>query len=321
MKDMVINRFKKINITEYLSILAVVILVIFFTANNKNFLNAANIKNILSDMAPLLVVGLGVTLVLLVGSIDLSIGAIVSASAVILAVLLPTYGFTAYIAAIVFGVFAGFINGVLYTKLKIPSFISTLGTMSVWQSVAYIISKGAPIQIQVRNWKFINWGKISFNFVPLILIIALILFAIIFVIQRRTKLGKYVFAIGGNERTSRIAGINIDWIKIWVFSITGLCCAIAGILLAVKLKSGVPTVGIPLTLLGIAAVVLGGTSLSGGKGSVAGTLIGVTLVVIIQNGMNIIGVDVFWQQIIFGLLIILAVLLTTDRRGRDTVIK
>lgn len=321
MKDIEISRIKKVDISEYSSILAVVILVIFFTLNNGNFLSAFNINNILTDMAPLLAVGLGVTFVLLIGSIDLSIGAIVSVSAILLAMLIPDYGYWAYLIAIAFGILAGFLNGILYTKLKIPSFISTLGTMSVFQSFAYIISDGEPIQIEVKDWKFISFEKFDIGIIPSIYIVTLILFALMYMIQKKTKLGKYLYAIGGNERSSRIAGINVDRIKILVFTLSGLCCSIGGILLAIKLKSGVPTVGVPITLMGIATVVLGGTSLTGGKGSVVRALVGVTLVLVIQNGMSIMGVDAFWQQIIFGFLIILAVLLTTDRRGRDTVIK
>jgi len=321
MKVLEMNRIKKLNISEYSSIFAVVALVIFFSLNNGNFLSAFNINSILIDMAPLLAVGLGVTFVLLIGSIDLSIGAIVSVSAVLLSLLITDYGYWAYLVAIAFGLFAGLINGILYTKLKIPSFISTLGTMSIFQSFAYILSKGEPVQIGVQDWKFISFEKFDIGIIPSVFIVTLILFAFMYLIQRKTKLGKYLYAIGGNERSSKIAGINVDRIKILVFTLSGLCCSIGGILLAIKLKSGVPTVGVPITLMGIATVVLGGTALTGGKGSVIRAVIGVTLVLVIQNGMSIMGVDAFWQQIIFGLLIILAVLLTTDRSGRDTIIK
>jgi ribose/xylose/arabinose/galactoside ABC-type transport system permease subunit len=315
------NPKDKISIMDYISCLSLIALVILFTSINKNFLNAINISNLLTDLAPLLAIGCGVTFVLLIGSIDLSIGAIASCSAVLLTVLLPKVGIMAYLITLIYGMTAGFINGVIYTKVKIPSFIATLGAMSVWQSVAYVLSKGAPLQIKVPEWGYIAWVKIKFGVFSLPLIISLIVLAIFYIVQTKTKLGKHAFAIGANERAARIAGVNTTLIKIGVFSICGLCSALSGIFLAAKLKSGIPTVGEPFTLMAVAAVALGGTSLSGGKGGVIGTILGVALVIVIQNGMNFIAVDALWQQIVFGILIILAVYITTDRKGRNIVIK
>ena len=311
----------RLNFMDYVSLLSIVILVIVFTIINKNFLSLYNIKNLLADMAPLLVMGCGVTMVLLIGSIDLSIGSICSCASVIFAVTLPTWGVLSYIWVILFGLFAGFINGLVYTKVKIPSFIATLGAMSVWQSAAYVLSHGAPIQIGLKHWNFINWAKIKIGFMPLVLLVALSLVAITYTIQHYTKLGKYIYAIGANERGARIAGVKINRTKILVFMICGLGCALMGILLSAKLKSGIPTVGESFTLMAVAAVALGGTSLSGGKGSVLGTIIGVAVVIIIQNGMQVVGVDTFWQQVVFGIIVILAVYLTVDRSSRHISIK
>lgn len=320
MKSIVINK-KKLNISNYINIISIVLLLILFTAINKNFLSIVNIKNLLTDISPLLVMACGVTFVLLLGSIDLSIGAICSCSAVIFAILLPQHGYMAYIVAIVFGIIAGFLNGIIFTKVKIPSFIATLGTMSVWQSLAYIISDGAPLQIKIKHWGFLEWAKIKVGIVPMTLIVALVILFVFYIVQKNTKLGKYSYAIGANERAARLAGVSIDLVKLFVFTINGLCCALAGIFLSVKLKSGIPTVGNPFQLMGIAAVVLGGTALTGGKGGVLGTLIGVATVKIIQNGMNVIGVNTFWQNIVFGIIIILALILTADRSGRDSIVK
>jgi ribose/xylose/arabinose/galactoside ABC-type transport system permease subunit len=309
------------NFMDYVSLFSIIILVIVFTIINKNFLSLYNIKNILTDMAPLLVMGCGVTLVLLIGSIDLSIGSICSCASVIFAVTLPIWGAVAYLWVILFGILAGFINGLVYTKVKIPSFIATLGAMSVWQSVAYVISKGAPVQINMKLWNYIHWAKIKIGFMPLVLIVALALVALTFVVQHYTKLGKYIHAVGANERAARMAGVKINYTKILVFTICGIGCALMGILLSVKLKSGIPTVGESFTLMAVAAVALGGTSLSGGKGGVLGTIIGVAVVTIIQNGMQVVGVDTFWQQVVFGAIVILAVYLTVDRSSRHISIK
>lgn len=315
------NQKGKFNILDYISVVSIIMLVIVFTAINSNFLSASNISNILTDISPLLIMGCGVTFVLLIGSIDLSIGSICSCSAVILALLIPELGSLAYLVALFYGGMAGLINGIVYTRVKIPSFIVTLGAMSVWQSMAYIISKGAPVQIPVKRWDYIAWAKIKLSVFSMPLILTLAIVIIFYVVQQKTALGKYSFAVGANERAARMAGVNIDLTKIGVFTICGLCSALAGVFLAAKLKSGIPTVGDPFTLMGVAAVALGGTSLSGGKGGVVGTILGVALVTVIQNGMNVVAVNAFWQQIVFGALVILAVLMTVDRSGRDIVIK
>ncbi|MGA2547662.1 MAG: ABC transporter permease [Rectinemataceae bacterium] len=315
------KRKVEIVVMDYVSILSIVILVVFFTAMNKNFLNAMNIRNMLTDISPLLVMGCGVTFVLLIGSIDLSIGAVCSCAAVILAVLFPLIGSWAYLFALLYGALAGLINGVVFTRVRLPSFIATLGAMSVWQSVAYLMSGGAPLQISVKNWHFIGWASIKFGVLSMSLILALMVLAIFYVVQQRTRMGKYSFAIGANERAARLAGVNIRLTKIGVFTVCGLCSAAAGIFLSAKLRSGIPTVGEPMTLLAVAAVALGGTSLAGGKGSILGTILGVALVTVIQNGMNVIGVDAFWQQIVFGIIVILAVYITADRGGRNVVVK
>lgn len=312
---------EKINLMDYISILSIVILVIFFTLVNKNFLNVSNIRNLLTDISPLLVMGCGVTFVLMIASIDLSIGAICSCGAVILALLLPVIGNWAYIISLLYGIVAGFINGLIYTKVKIPSFIVTLGTMSVWQSAAYLISRGAPLQITPKQWGNIGWAKINFGIFSAPLILAMVVLIILLIVQKTTKLGKFTFAVGANERAARIAGINVDLTKICVFTICGLCSAASGVFLSAKLRSGIPTVGDPFTLLAVAAVALGGTSLSGGKGGLLGTILGVALVTVIRNGMNVIGVNAFWQQIVFGIIVIFAVYVTVDRKGRNIIMK
>jgi len=311
----------KSSIMEYMSPLSVVLLLVLFTSINSNFLSALNIGNLLTDMAPLLVIGCGITFVLIIGSIDLSIGSVCSCSAVIIALLIPRIGNLAYLVAVVFGIAAGVINGIVFTKVKIPSFIVTLGAMSVWQSAAYVISNGAPLLIPPKAWDHIAWTKIKFGVFSMPLILSLLIMIILYAVQKKTIIGKFSYAVGANERASRIAGVNTGLTKIAAFTVCGTLSALAGILLATKLRSGIPTVGEPITLMGIAAAALGGTSLSGGKGSVFGALLGAALVTIIQNGMNLIAIDAFWQQIVFGSLVIVALYITIDRSGRNVVMK
>ena len=210
--------------------------------------------------------------------------------------------------------------GVIHVKLKIPSFIASLAFLSIWSSVALLISN-APVSIPKVLWGTIDWYKLSLGPLGLPLIIALVLIVAYYILLTRTSFGKGIYAIGGNERAARIAGISVDRIKIAVFAINGFCASAGAILLMAKAKSSAPTVGESFTLMVISAVVLGGTSLIGGKGSILGTILGVFTVAMIKNGMNIVGVDVFWQKVVFGAIILIAIAINTDRSSRSFVVK
>lgn len=306
---------------EYVSYFVAAALLFAITAINPRFISPMNLSNILSDMSAVLLLSIGVTFILLIGSIDLSIGAMSSCACVIFAVTIPNLGWMGLILALAYGTLAGFLSGLLYVKLKIPSFIATFGTMSVWQSVALIISDGSPQQIGKEFWQYTQWFKVKIGIIPLPFIIAMSIFVILVLVEKKTKFGRTLFAVGGNESAARMAGLNVEGTKILVFALMGLLSAMAGIFFAANLKSGIPTVGEPFTLTAIAAVALGGTSMSGGKGGLIKTLAGVVLVVLIQNGMNVIGVGVFWQKITFGLIILIALYITTDRKRRNLVVK
>lgn len=320
----------KFDFMQYFSFSAVILLIAVFTILDKNFVNKANLSNLLSDTAPLMIMACGATLVLLLGSVDLSIGAVCSVVNVLAVKLLAssfkasgqilTATIIAFGVSLLFGIVAGFVLGFIHVRLKIPSFIASLGFMSVWKSVALLISE-APVSIPKALWPAINWSKITFGVLGLPLVLAAVVIIVFFLLQSRTAFGKALFAIGGNERAARMAGISIDRVKITAFMLSGFCSALGSIFLAAKLKSSAPTVGDPFTLLVIASVALGGTALSGGKGSVLGTVLGVFIVSIIRNGMNFVGVDVFWQNIVFGLVVIAAVAITVDRSGRRIVVK
>lgn len=306
---------------EYVSYIVAAALLLAITAINPRFISPINISNILSDMSAVLLLSIGVTFILLIGSIDLSIGAMSSCACVIFAVTVPQLGWTGMILALGYGIVAGMLSGVLYVKLKIPSFIATFGTMSVWQSVALIISNGSPQQIGKDFWTYTQWFKIKIGIIPLPFLLAMTAFAVLLLVEKKTKFGRTLFAVGGNESAARMAGLNVEGTKIAVFALMGLLSSLAGIFFAANLKSGIPTVGEPFTLTAIAAVALGGTSMSGGKGGLLKTLAGVVLVILIQNGMNVIGVGVFWQKITFGLIILGALYVTTDRKRRNLVVK
>ena len=313
--------FGRHNISRFISLASIVVLVVLFTVMNRNFLSAVNVRNLLTDVSPLLVMSCGVALVLLLGSIDLSMGSIASCSAVMLTLFFNHIGPMAYVVVFAFGIFAGLLNGFLHAKLKVPSFIATLSTQSIWQSAAYLLSGGMPLTLFPKNWGYVNWIRIRFGPVPLIFFIAFAVMLVYHLYQSRTETGKTMMALGSNERAARLIGLNINKAKIIAFMLSGLGAAIAGMFFAVKLKSGIPTVGEQYNLIAIASAALGGVALTGGRGYIPMVIIGVGLITVIQNGMNVIAVDGFWQQIVFGLLVLAAIYMNSDRRRRDLVVK
>ena len=323
-------KMNKDNFAVYFSISIIVILTIVFTSMERSFLGYANLSNLLSDTAPLMIMAAGMTPILLLGSIDLSVGSMCSVANVMALSLVMQFKGTAvpfgvimlvaFLTTITFSVAAGILLGLIHVKLKIPSFIASLAFLSILSSVALLISN-APISIPKVLWGTIDWYKLSLGPLGLPLIIALALIFAYYILLTRTSFGKGVYAIGGNERAARVAGIPVDRIKIAVFAINGFCAASGAILLMAKAKSSAPTVGESFTLLVISAVVLGGTALTGGKGSILSTILGVFTVAMIKNGMNIVGVDVFWQKIVFGAIILIAIAINTDRSSRSFVVK
>ena len=323
-------------IIQYFSFSAIVLLLIGLSATQKNFLGNSNLTNLLRDTAPLMVMSVGMTSVLLFGSIDLSMGAVCSVSNVTFVRILKLYSdmyaasgetpnvalatLVAFSASLAFGLIAGFLLGVIHVKLKVPSFIASLAFMSVWQSAALLITERS-VEVPKSMWGAINWFKVSFGVLGLPLVLALVLVMVVSVFQTRTAVGRSMYAIGGNERAARIAGAPVDRTKIAVFTINGLCAALGGIFLAAKLRSCAPTIGDPFTLLIVASCVLGGASLTGGKGSALGTVLGVFTVAIINNGMNFIGVDAYWQNVVFGVFVLAAIAVSMDRSTRGLVVK
>lgn len=311
-KNIIMNSFSTISI---------VLVVILFTTINPNFLGAINVKNILVDSAPLLVVAIGVTFVLLIGSVDLSVGAICSCACVFTGLWISKIGNIIIPLVLLFGLFAGLLNGLLFATLKIPSFIVTLCTMNIWNCVALLVSQGMPTGIPIEKWGIIRWVKISVGIIPLLFILAIVYLILFYIVQEKTRLGKSIYAIGANQRAARIIGINISQTTLYPFIFSGLGAALSGIFYSLILKSSLPTIGNPLTLMAMAAVALGGTPLTGGRGSVLRTVLGVFLVIIIQNGLNVIAVDAFWQQIVFGTVVIFSVYLNSDKTGRSLIVK
>ena len=322
--------FKRENLMRYISVVSIVVQALIFNGMQPNFLGTTNITSMLRDNAALLVMAVGMTSVLIFGSIDLSMGALCSVSNVLYVRIVVAFsesykaaGLEEYSAAwpmavalaacLLVGVISGLLLGIIHVKLKVPSFIASLGFMSVWTSVAYLVSNRAQ-SIPRAMWGAADWYRVSFlTAIPLPLIIAVIIALVFYVLQTRTVFGRTIFSIGGNERATRIAGMGVDRTKIIIFTLTGVCASLGGIFLAAKIRSSDPTIGDPYTLMIVASCVLGGTSLSGGKGSCLGTILGALTVTVIKNGLTFIGVDAYWQDVVFGLFVLAMIILSIDR--------
>jgi len=312
------------------SFLVVIAMIIIFARLEPAFLNSLNIVNLLSDSAPLMVMAAGMTPVLLMGSIDLSLGSMCSAANVLMLTIMlnlkdtianPYIVFFAALAAtLCFGAAGGLILGVIQVKLKVPSFIASLAFMSIWDSAALLITP-SPVKIPKALKMTADWYKIQLGPIGLPLIIAVLITLAYHFVITRTAFGRGIFAIGGNERTARIAGIKVDRYKITVFVMNGLCSALGAMFLLIKAKSSAPTVGEAFTLMTISAVVAGGTSLVGGSGSLVKSIVGVFIISIIKNGMNMVGVNVYWQKVVYGVIVLLAVAISIDRTSRNRIVK
>lgn len=319
------------NITKYISAVFIVVLLALLTATQPNFLGTYNLKNLLRDPAPLMLMASGMGMVLLLGSIDLSMGAVCSVTNVMYLKLMMTFSdsFSNTIllsvlcmgVCLLFGCLSGLMLGIIHVKLKVPSFIASLGFMSVWQSLSLLISE-APVGIPKVLWPAVEWYKVTvFGVVGLPLIVSLVILILVWCMTRFTSFGKAIYAIGGNERTARVAGLDVDKNKIIVFVLAGMLAALAGIFLVANLRSSSPTIGDPYTMQIVASCALGGIALSGGKGSILGAILGVFTVALINNGMTYVGIDAYWQNVVFGAFVLGAIALTVDRKTRGLAVK
>jgi ribose transport system permease protein len=303
--------------TQFNTILALIGLgaILTFTVPDFRFLTSDNLISVLLQSSINSILAIAETFIIITGGIDLAVGATVALTSSMMGALVINYGlnpFLGILAAILIGLCAGYIHGLLIAKINIPPFIVTLGTMTIWRGVALQFMNGTNI---FGLPKTLNWfGQAYFGPIPVAVIFAVFLYFCAWFVLSRTKLGTYVYAIGGNETASRLSGINIDRIKIIVYSISGFLCAIAGILVAGRINAASPNTGNGYELDAIAAVVIGGTSFSGGQGLIWGTLIGAIMMGVIRNGLNMLNVSPYYQMIVIGLVIIVAVGLDCFRR-------
>lgn len=292
--------------------LTVIILIISIL--EPGFLSVNNLLNVLRQVSFNALIAFGMTFVILTGGIDLSVGSILALTGAVSAGLLASGidPVLAMLAGLLLGAILGAVNGVIIAKGKVAPFIATLATMTIYRGLTLVYTEGRPISGLGDSAAFQMLGKGYFMGIPVPVVTMFISFGILYFILKKTTFGRRVYAVGGNEEASILSGINTDRIKIYVYSLTGLLAALAALMLTSRLNSAQPTAGEMFELDAIAAVVLGGTSLTGGRGWIVGTLIGALIIGVLNNGLNIIGVTSFFQQVVKGAVILLAVL--ADRK-------
>lgn len=294
------------------------VLCLGFAVTSDRFLTLNNGLIILQQSAVLLVAAVAMTFVVVNGSIDLSVGSIVALSALGTAALAGDMGVWAVLAALGIGLACGIINGTLFSYGKVPSFIVTLGTMVIFRGLVLLYTKGAPVSITDRDFLLFYTGRtMGVPNTVLIAVLATVLAAVIF---NQTVFGREVRAVGGGEKVSLLSGIRANRVKFGVFALCGMLCGLAGLLQASRTMAATAQLAQGLELDVIAAVVVGGTPLTGGIGRIRGTVLGVLIIAILSNGMNMTGVDPYLQNILKGIVLIAAVFLTIDR-SKISIIK
>lgn len=312
------------SLKRFQSLIALIILCILLSVMTDKFFTADNGINVLRQIAVNTCIATGMTLVVLTSGIDLSVGSVLALCGAVTAGFLKNgiemssanlfIGFTllgALLAGIVLGTLLGWFNGVAITKFNVPPFVATLAMLTIARGFTMLYTKGHPISNLGSSFEFIGSG--AWLGIPVPVWIAAMVVLLATFITRKTKMGRYIYAIGGNEQAAKLSGINIKKVKITVYAIAGALAALGGIIVTARLDSAQPNAGTSYELDAIAAVVIGGTSLSGGKGTVWGTVIGAVIIGVLNNGLVLLNVSPFWQQVVKGGVILLAVII--DKLG------
>ncbi|WP_044957158.1 ABC transporter permease [Halarchaeum acidiphilum] len=296
-----------------------VILVVLFSALSPSFLTFGNVvDSIMMNSTILLLVALAGTFPILEQSIDLSVAANLGLSGVLTAMAVNHFGVVGILVGPLVGLLAGLVNGVVFAKGKIPSFLVTLGTQSVLMGIALLLTNGSSQPFRNPLVQQFAIGNVVPS-VPNLVIWGLVFYVITVFVAFYTPFGRYCYALGESEKVTELSGVQVDRYKIGVFVLSGLLCGIAGALLTARISSGAAGMGSGLLLQSIAGVVMGGTALTGGVGGPHRTLIGVLVIGVLENGMNLIGIGSFVQQIVLGVVVVLAVAMSMDREKIDIV--
>lgn len=290
-------------------LIGLIVLCVVISFINPNFITSNNILNVLRQTSTNLYLALAMTMIIILGGIDLSVGSIIAVTGVVTTGLIALFDVSvvwAVAMGLVVGMFFGMVNGYVAATTVIPPFIITLATMNIARGAAYVITDGKPVRVMSDSFNFIGSGYL-FGVLPMPVLYSIILVILCYLIMNKTRLGRHMYAVGGNPEAAKFSGINIKKVKFFAYTFSGLMAAFAGVVLASRMFSGQPTAGDAAELDAIAAVVLGGTSMTGGYGRIGGTVIGALIIGVLSNGLNLMGVSSFWQYIVKGIVILVAV--------------
>lgn len=314
-------------LSRFQSLIALVLLCVFISIFSDKFLTTTNAWNVMRQISVNVCISVGMTMVILSGGIDLSVGSVLALCGGVAAGLLkqgieiPTanlyVGFTLLgiiLIGILVGSAVGWFNGFVITKFNVPPFIATLAMLTIGRGLTMLWTQGFPISGLGESFTWIGTGWLLGIPVPVWISGILVILAIL--ITNKTKLGRYIYAIGGNESAATLSGINVKKVKLAVYTLAGSLAAVGGLLVTARLDAAQPNAGTGYELDSIAAVVIGGTSLSGGKGSVAGTVLGAVIIGVLNNGLVLLDVSPFWQQVVKGAVILLAVIVDKAKAKR-----
>ena len=296
-------------IKDFGIIIIFLLLFIILSFSSDVFLTGTNLSNVLKQASALIITAVGMTFVILSAGIELSVGSNIALSGVLSAGFIffnqmPTG--VAVVMAVLVGTLVGLINGVIIAKGNIPPFITTLAMLSIARGLSLLYTGGYPIYDLPKSYTQLGRGCVLGIPIPIFLMIIIV--AVAWFVLERTKFGRYVYAIGGNEESARLSGIAVSKVKVLIYMICGFTAGVSGVILSARLASGQPTLGQGMELDAIAAVVLGGTSLFGGRGHLWGTVAGGFFLAVLGNGLNLLGVSSFWQQVLKGVVLLIAVL-------------
>lgn len=300
---------------QYSHVLALVVLLIASAIASPFFFSTQNIMNVLRGASPLMIVAIGMTIVIICRGIDLSVGSILGLSTMVAAMLMPYGGLVAIIGALLVGTVLGLLNGLMITKLGLQPFIATLAMLISARGLTYILSDGSNVVMSGSPDWFRAIGSGFVGVVPIPVIIAGLVWAVCIYLMYGTQLGRHIYAVGANEEASRLYGISCDAVTIKTYAISGFLAALAGIIMLARLNVAEPNSGQLMELHAISAALIGGTTFDGGVGGVLGTIIGVLILSILANILNLLGVSPFVQMLVQGLIIVIAVVMS-DARNR-----
>ncbi len=320
----IVKILKKSSLTTITGIL--VIMVIIASLSSQYFLDSYNVQSLIRDLAYIGMIGIGQSLLLLIGELDLSVGKIASLCGILSGIMMVNYGFNPYLSlilALFLGLFFGFINGQLITKLRLNAMVATIGMQGVYGGINLVLTKGKAITGIPEKIYILGKGVIWF--IPIPFMFTIIVLILVLFLVKKTKTGRYIYAIGSNKEAAKILGIRVDKIRVLIYSLVGVISALAGILYVARLGSSQSSIGENWPMNSIASAVIGGVALTGGVGNPAGALVGAAIISVISNLIVLLGVNVYWQSAVSGIVVVLAIsfssLSTIMAEKRDKKIK